>query len=237
MFNENKMLYNIFMIVTYDQIVEELKQASKIDKPFFNNIYNSKYLSLGTSIIDIKKIAKKYLNYEHKDLKLEYIESIIYYFYLNLLKNKADINSQIKFIFNNYQYLDSWVVVDTTYQQLINITFDEIKMLLNSDFEFVKRYGIVAMLPLIKDYNNLNMIFSLLKNSKFYYVNMATGWLISYGFIYYFNETYQYCLNCNLDINILKIAIQKGIDSFRVSNENKIKLKELRSKIKHKIVC
>ena len=225
------------MIVTYDQIVEELKQASKIDKPFFNNIYNSKYLSLGTSIIDIKKIAKKYLNYEHKDLKLEYIESIIYYFYLNLLKNKADINSQIKFIFNNYQYLDSWVVVDTTYQQLINITFDEIKMLLNSDFEFVKRYGIVAMLPLIKDYNNLNMIFSLLKNSKFYYVNMATGWLISYGFIYYFNETYQYCLNCNLDINILKIAIQKGIDSFRVSNENKIKLKELRSKIKHKIVC
>lgn len=231
------MLYNIFMIVTYDQIVEELKQASKIDKPFFNNIYNSKYLSLGTSIIDIKKIAKKYLNYEHKDLKLEYIESIIYYFYLNLLKNKADINSQIKFIFNNYQYLDSWVVVDTTYQQLINITFDEIKMLLNSDFEFVKRYGIVAMLPLIKDYNNLNMIFSLLKNSKFYYVNMATGWLISYGFIYYFNETYQYCLNCNLDINILKIAIQKGIDSFRVSNENKIKLKELRSKIKHKIVC
>lgn len=231
------MLYNIFMIVTYDQIVEELKQASKIDKPFFNNIYNSKYLSLGTSIIDIKKIAKKYLNYEHKDLKLEYIESIIYYFYLNLLKNKADINSQIKFIFNNYQYLDSWVVVDTTYQQLINITFDEIKMLLNSDFEFVKRYGIVAMLPLIKDYNNLNMIFSLLKNSKFYYANMATGWLISYGFIYYFNETYQYCLNCNLDINILKIAIQKGIDSFRVSNENKIKLKELRSKIKHKIVC
>ncbi|MCI6788686.1 MAG: DNA alkylation repair protein [Mollicutes bacterium] len=225
------------MIDTYDQIVEELKQASKIDKPFFNNIYNSKYLSLGTSIIDIKKIAKKYLNYEHKDLKLEYIESIIYYFYLNLLKNKADINSQIKFIFNNYQYLDSWVVVDTTYQQLINITFDEIKMLLNSDFEFVKRYGIVAMLPLIKDYNNLNMIFSLLKNSKFYYVNMATGWLISYGFIYYFNETYQYCLNCNLDINILKIAIQKGIDSFRVSNENKIKLKELRSKIKHKIVC
>lgn len=231
------MLYNVFMIDTYDQIVEELKQASKIDKPFFNNIYNSKYLSLGTSIIDIKKIAKKYLNYEHKDLKLEYIESIIYYFYLNLLKNKADINSQIKFIFNNYQYLDSWVVVDTTYQQLINITFDEIKMLLNSDFEFVKRYGIVAMLPLIKDYNNLNMIFSLLKNSKFYYVNMATGWLISYGFIYYFNETYQYCLNCNLDINILKIAIQKGIDSFRVSNENKIKLKELRSKIKHKIVC
>ena len=233
----HKMLYNIFMIVTYDQIVEELKQASKIDKPFFNNIYNSKYLSLGTSIIDIKKIAKKYLNYEHKDLKLEYIESIIYYFYLNLLKNKADINSQIKFIFNNYQYLDSWVVVDTTYQQLINITFDEIKMLLNSEFEFVKRYGIVAMLPLIKDYNNLNMIFSLLKNSKFYYVNMATGWLISYGFIYYFNETYQYCLNCNLDINILKIAIQKGIDSFRVSNENKIKLKELRCKIKHKIVC
>lgn len=79
--------------------------------------------------------------------------------------------------------------------------------------------------------------FRYFKNSDFYYVNMATGWLISYGFIHYFNETYQYCLNCNLDINILKIAIQKRIDSFRVSNENKIKLKELRSKIKHKIVC
>lgn len=225
------------MIITYGQIVEELKQASKIDKPFFNNIYNSKYLSLGTSIPDIKKIAKRYLNYEHQDLKLEYIESIIYYFYFNLLKNKADINSQIQFIFNNYQYLDSWVVVDTTYQQLIHIDFDKIKMLLNSNFEFVQRYGIVAMLPLIKDCNNLNAIFSLLKNSNFYYVNMATGWLISYGLIYYFNETYQYCLNCNLDINIIKIVIQKGIDSFRVSNENKIKLKELRSKIKHKIVC
>lgn len=232
MFNENEMLYNIFMIITYDQIVEELKEASKKDKPFFNNIYNSKYLSLGTSIIDIKKIAKKYINYDHQNLKLEYIELIIYYFYINLMKNKTDVNSQIQFIFNNYQYLDSWVVVDTTYQQLINISFDNIKMLLNSNHEFVIRYGIVAMLPLIKDNNNLNTIFSLLKNSDYYYVNMATGWLISYGFIYHFEEIYQYCLNSNLDINILKIAIQKGIDSFRVSNENKTKLKELRSKIK-----
>lgn len=226
------MLYNIFMIITYDQIVEELKEASKKDKPFFNNIYNSKYLSLGTSIIDIKKIAKKYINYDHQNLKLEYIELIIYYFYINLMKNKTDVNSQIQFIFNNYQYLDSWVVVDTTYQQLINISFNYIKMLLNSNHEFVIRYGIVAMLPLIKDNNNLNTIFSLLKNSDYYYVNMATGWLISYGFIYHFEETYQYCLNSNLDINISKIAIQKGIDSFRVSNENKTKLKELRSKIK-----
>lgn len=232
------MLYNISMIITYDQIVEELKCASKKEKPFFNNIYNSKFLSLGTSITDIKRIAKKYLNYEHQDSKFDYIELIIYYFYLNLIKNKKDIKKQIEFIFNNYKYIDSWAVVDTTYQQLTNIKFDDIKILLNSNLEFVMRYGIVAMLPLIKDGNNLNKIFSLLKNSDYYYVNMATGWLISYGFIYHFEKTYQYCLKCDLEIKILNIAIQKGIDSFRVSNENKEKLKELRCKIKkHKIVC
>ena len=50
----HKMLYNIFMIVTYDQIVEELKQASKIDKPFFNNIYNKTLSNEEYEVIRVK---------------------------------------------------------------------------------------------------------------------------------------------------------------------------------------
>lgn len=57
---------------------------------------------------------------------------------------------------------------------------------------------------------------------------MGEGWLLSYCFINHFDETYKYFENTTIDKSILLIGIQKAIDSFRVSEENKLKLKELR---------
>ena len=90
------------------------------------------------------------------------------------------------------------------------------------------------MLNLIKNKNNLEIIFSLIDSDERYYVLMAEGWLLSYALIFHFEETFNFIKNKQFSLKIKQVAIQKAIDSYRVSSENKSRLKTLRKELKTK---
>lgn len=219
----------------FSSLLNELKSKANNPLALFNKkIINSKLEFLGLYTKELKSIANKYKNIDINTFELNrYYEINFLYFYIYLKRTK-DLNLQLDFIKNNLQYIDTWAIVDQTSSLLVDYKFETSKYLLSFDNEYLLRYAYVCLLKFTKDPKSIDYILSLLKNDVRYYVIMSEAWLLSYCFINDFNKTYSFYINNNnLNKEILLIGIQKTIDSYRVSKENKLKLKELRKEIRN----
>lgn len=163
-------------------------------------------------------------------LKQEY-HRIYFQVQIGLLNN---MDEKLKFIEENFDLLNDWWHVDQLEQFIAkDLEFDYIyekaKEYVKDERTFVRRWGYVIFMPkLVKDEKAIKL-FDLFKNNDEYYDVMAQAWLISYLAIYFPNETYEYIKSRKLNYNIIGKAIQKICDSFRISNEYKLSIKELRN--------
>ena len=66
--------------------------------------------------------------------------------------------------------------------------------------------------------------------SDYFYVNMAIAWFYSFALIKRYDETIIYFENKYLDKWIHNKSIQKGIDSYRISDDRKEYLRSLKIK-------
>ena len=204
---------------------------SEFEKEFkkLGNNYKTKDVDKFNKELIKRKIDVSFL----KDVVLEKQEYHRTYFQVSL-GNLNCFEEQFKFIENNFSLLQDWWHVDQL-QQFIkkDLTFDyafmKAKEYIKSDMPFVRRWAYVMFMPtLVKDGNCFDKLISLLKDDNEYYVIMAEAWLISYMGIYHPERTLKYLGSCPLRYNIIGKAIQKICDSFRISNEDKEKFKELR---------
>ena len=217
------------MELTYNDLLIDLEKLKNEKNILFSKkILNTKLDLFGLKTKQVLEVAKKYKDIDVSTFELDkYYEVNYLYFYIYLKKNK-NIDDQINFLIANRSHLENWAIVDGTSKLLVHFKLKDSKKFLKFNDEFIVRYPYICMLKFTKNLQNLNEIFSYLKNDDRYYVKMGEGWLLSYCFINHFNETYKYYENTTIDKSILLIGIQKAIDSFRVSEENKLKLKELR---------
>ena len=63
-----------------------------------------------------------------------------------------------------------------------------------------------------------------------YYVKMAVAWAISFCFVAYPEKTMEYLKRAKLDDFTYNKAIQKTIESYRVDEAMKVKLRSMRRK-------
>ena len=104
---------------------------------------------------------------------------------------------------------------------------------LNSNDEFTIRFSIVMMLNYYINDTYKDRIYEIIKSIKteYYYVKMASAWLLSYMFINYFNDTINFINHNKIDLWVLKKGIDKAMESFRLSSDDKKILKVIRDKI------
>ena len=62
-----------------------------------------------------------------------------------------------------------------------------------------------------------------------YYVKMAVAWAISICLIKFYDKTVEYLKKCNLDKWTYNKAIQKAIESYRITNEQKDFLRKMKN--------
>lgn len=101
---------------------------------------------------------------------------------------------------------------------------------LSSDKEFEIRFAIVMILDyyITEEYLEQDFeIFESIKNDA-YYVKMAIAWAISICFIKYYDKTYEFMKNAKLDKWTYNKAIQKAIESYRITNEQKEDLRKMK---------
>lgn len=131
--------------------------------------------------------------------------------------------------------IDNWSVCDSFCASLKFINsnkfrvWEELKVYLNSSCEFELRFAVVIILNYFLDDEwidkSLEVLFSL--DSDKYYAQMGIAWAISICLMKYFDKTYDKLLLTRLPLMILKKSIQKGCDSYRLTDIQKQKLKNL----------
>ena len=105
-----------------------------------------------------------------------------------------------------------------------------IQKYLKSDKEFEIRFGIVMILDYYIEEDYIDKIFNIfdMVNSKEYYVQMAIAWAISVSFVKFYDETLKYLENAKLDRFTYNKAIQKAIESYRITDEQKGFLRKMK---------
>ena len=162
-------------------------------------------------------------------------ESILEGIVISYFKDKSLFD---KYLERFIPKINNWATCDMCISSMKQMKKDEkyftlAKKLINTDKEFQIRVGYVIMMDHFLDNNHIDEILDILnkeKISSYYYVNMAKSWLISVCFVKFKDKTLKFILNNNLDIFTHNKAIQKIIESYRVSKEDKEYLRTLKRK-------
>ena len=154
------------------------------------------------------------------------------FFQVSLAQLKG-IEAKFAFIEDNFDKLQDWWHVDQLSQfvdkeLVFDFVYEKAKEYIQSDMPFARRWGYVMFMPsLVKVEDAAEKLFPLFKDDDHYYVQMAEAWLISYLGMYHSEKTLEYLQTCGLNYNIVGKGIQKICDSFRVSDEWKLRFKEV----------
>ncbi|MBE6149921.1 MAG: DNA alkylation repair protein [Firmicutes bacterium] len=224
----NKKTYNEFV-----KYLIELKDESY--KNFhFKLLKNDKINLIGIRTPILKQIAKKiaktdYLEFIKYNNHTYYEEIILHGLVITYLK--IDFKEIIKLFEDYIKYIDNWASCDLIisnfkiFKNNLELGFKYINKYINDKKPWINRVGIVLLLNYYINDTYIDKILNICNNIKTddYYVKMSNAWLISMCLIKYYDKTYNFLTNNNLDDWTHKKAIQKSIESYRIKNKEEIK--------------
>ena len=200
---------------------------------FSKSLSNSDYISIGIKNPVLRQIVKEHINDE--ELKLDdfelgkYLEVDFIYFGLALSRLKT-INEQLDFLRVNIRKAKSWAITDCVQTYLKKSDFDTFfkffKDLYDSKYIFERRFCYVFGLKHWKNPGILKIL-PLITNNEEYMVMMSQAWLLATVAIAYPDEIFNY-LKSTDDAVLKRKTISKMCDSFRISDEQKVRFKKLR---------
>ena len=222
-------------------ITKQLISYQNLEYQKFNRkICQTKYTMLGIKVPILRKITKDLLKkYSYQDI-LNNLDENIYECLLikGIIIGSIDIplNERLKLIDNYLPQIDCWALCDIFVgnlkfvkkypQEILNY----VNNLLNYQEEYYLRFVIVILLTYylndIYYQDVLNILLSI--KSDYFYVKMALAWAYSISIIKYFDKTINFLSNNqnNIDKWTYNKALQKGRESFKLSKEQKERLKQ-----------
>ena len=225
-----------------EEIKNKLKELADLKyKEFHSGLCPNTENILGVRVPVLRNYAKEISKqYKIEDLleniDNEYYEEVLLQGMIIGLSKEKDIEKILEHIKEFIPKIDNWATCDVFCAGLKitkknkEIMWEFIKPYLNSNKEFEIRFGIVMILDYYIEEQYLEENFKIFENVKNeeYYVQMAIAWAISICLIKYFNETIEYLKTSKLDKFTYNKALQKGIESFRISEENKKILRNMK---------
>jgi len=210
-------------------------------KQFHTNLCPGTENILGIRVPILRKYAQELFKEQDwkqtiKEIENEYYEEIMLQGMLIGQAKNADINTILKYVEKYVPKIDNWAICDTFCAGL-KITkkykkemWQFIQKYLKSKQEFEIRFAIVMILDYYIDEEYLQKAFEIFNKIKHegYYVRMAVAWAISICLIKYSDETVKYLKNSKIDNWTYNKAIQKAIESYRISDDQKQDLRKLK---------
>ena len=132
--------------------------------------------------------------------------------------------------------INNWAVCDVTCASLkaikknLDIVWDFLQPYLKSTKEFEVRFAVVILLDFYVTDEYIDRVLQELDKikQKDYYAKMAIAWAISICYIKQREKTLEYLNKSQLDDFTYNKAIQKTLESTRISKEEKVMLKKLK---------
>ncbi len=196
---------------------------------------------LGVSITNLRKLAKDIA----KTNGSEFINNNNFEYYeleqlqgMTIAYLKIDIIAKLPLIAKFIYQIHDWSVCDCFCSSFkLNdlekkVMWNLLLNYLDSNYEFVKRFVVVMMMShfLTDEYvDKIIQIVDKMVDDR-YYFRMGVAWLIATMMAKYPEKTLDYLKYSKLDDWTYNKALQKMVESFRVSAEIKIMLKKMKRK-------
>ena len=224
-----------------EEIRKELfKLQDKKYKEFHSTLCPNTDNIIGVRVPELRKLAQKIAKEDFDtyliNAKNDYYEEImlqgmvIGYAKINFEQTASYLKSFIPKIYN-------WAVCDTTVAGL-KITkkhkeemWEFLKQYLKSKKEFELRFAIVMLLDFYITEEYIGEVLKILNTVKHegYYVKMAVAWAISVAFVKFPERTMELLKNNELDDFTYNKSLQKIIESYRISEETKKKIRKMKN--------
>ena len=194
---------------------------------------------IGIRTPQLRKFAKEFAKTEEKELFLNtlphlyYEEDNLHGFLLEMEKDYAVLVEKVdRFL----PYVDNWATCDMmrpkVFKKHLPELFEYVKVWMESEHTYTVRYGIGMLLSFYLDEEfdekHLEMVAKI--RSEEYYVNMMIAWYFATALAKQWDAVICYIEKQKLDKWTHNKAIQKAIESYRVTKEQKEYLRTWRMK-------
>ena len=205
---------------------------------FSKKLIFTKYEMIGVKVPVLRGIAKEISKTDICSF-LDIVESNTYEEVMleGLVISYIKDYNLFKSYFNSFiKKIDNWSICDVCISSMKIVrkhqddVLKNIKRYLKSKDEFIVRVGIILLLDYYIEDKYIDDVFILIDkiNREEYYINMAIAWLVSVCFVKYKDKTYNYLKNNGLSKFTYNKAIQKMIESLRVSDDDKEVLRKMK---------
>lgn len=211
---------------------EEYKKFQGSLCPGTNNI-------IGIKVPILRKLAREIAKGDWKEYlqnaKDDYYEEVMLQGMVIGLA-KMEFEERIKYVKVFIPKIDNWAVCDVTCagfkftKKNMKEVWEFLKPYVSSNKEFEIRFAVVMLLGFYITEEYISNVLEILNNIHHdgYYVKMAVAWAISICYIKFPEETLKLLEKNNLDTFTYNKALQKIIESYRVSKEEKDKIRKMK---------
>lgn len=222
-----------------EEIRNKLLEMQDLEyRKFHTNLVNNVDNIIGIRVPILRNIAKELLKEDY----LSYIKAPKEYYEEIMIEGiligtcKLDIDEKLKLLDNFIPKINNWAINDSCSSSFKITKQDEEKVwnylekYLNSNKEYELRFIMTMWMDHYLNDKYLDKVVTNLKqiNSDLYYAKMAKAWLISFIYIKDKNKGLL-CLNqSNIDTWTHNKALQKIIESKRITETEKIELRKLK---------
>ena len=176
-----------------------------------------------------KKIAKEKGDFLDSYDASNYEQILLYS--LVLAYSKMPLEKKYPYLDAIMRKYDNWGVVDMTVAAFTQLGREREKFIrdyarLESASEFERRFMAVFLLDYCIIEDMLDYTFAAyerIQNDE-YYVNMAVAWGLSVALVKFYDRTVEYMQNSGYNDFIIRKAVQKARESYRISPERKEEL-------------
>ncbi len=192
---------------------------------------------LGVKTPQMRSIAKEVFESSKRDEFLKdlphkyYEENLVHFFVIALIK---DFDECVKAVEDFLPYVDCWPVSDQSSPKVFKKNHEKllpyIKKWIASDHVYTARFGIRMLMNefLGEDFKEEYPELVASKEGDDYYLKMMVAWYFATALAKRYDECISFIEDRRLDEWVHKKAIQKSIESYRVSDEHKEYLRSLR---------
>lgn len=212
------------------------KKYQEMQFKIIPNINNSTIIGVRTP--EIRKLAKELIKEDYKSFLKElphkyFDENQLHAFIISEIK---DYNECIDYTNKFLPYIDNWATCDQMSPKVFKKNKDnllkEIKVWIKSKETYTIRFAIGMLMSYFLDEDFDKKYLELVSKikSKEYYVNMMIAWYFATALAKQYKDTIIYLENNKLDTWVHNKTIQKAIESYRITNDQKEYLRSLKKK-------
>ncbi|MGN0355695.1 MAG: DNA alkylation repair protein [Muricoprocola sp.] len=192
---------------------------------------------IGVRTPELRKLARKLA--KEPDIE-EFLQDIPHKYYDEnnlhgyIISECKDYEKTVRYVDALLPYVDNWATCDLLSPRVFKKNREkltgEILRWISSDQTYTVRFGIGMIMShyLEEDYDPVWLERVAIIRSEEYYINMMIAWFFATALAKQWEDTVKYLEQQKLDPWVHKKTIQKAVESYRITEEQKTYLRSLR---------